>query len=313
MKFNSKRILVTGANGFIGRHLCKTLYSSGAYVFGMVRQIHKNECYLSEQYTANIYDQQAINRVIEEVKPEIVIHLAGEKQRARDIAGYRTNYETNLIGSLNLIEACQKEVNLRAFLYIGSCEEYGLHQPPFDEDMREEPVSTYGVTKLAVTQLLQTLTRVSSFPAIILRPSIVYGPGQSTDMFIPDLIKTLLSGAEFEMTLGEQTRDFVYIDDVLDAIMKACYLESLGGQVVNISSNSPVYINELAKNIANMISPATIKLLKIGAKPYRPSETMNYWANNTLALELLGWKPRVMIDAGLKTTLSCYRDIEKFG
>jgi len=304
-----KNVLVTGANGFIGHHICKALYSSGADVVGLFKQDHKKQHYFSEQYTADICDPQAIKHVVEEVNPDIVVHLAGEKLRTNYIADFRTSYETNLIGSLNLIQACQKVDNLIAFVHIGSCEEYGMQPPPFDEDLKEEPVSAYGVAKLAVTQLLQSLSKDLGFPSIILRPSIIYGPGQSTDMFIPELIKTLISGDRFEMTLGEQTRDFVYIADVVDAIMKVCDLESLGGQVVNISSNSPVNINELAKKIANMISPATIKLLKIGAKPYQPSETMNYWANNNRALELLGWKPRVMIDAGLKSTVSYYKEI----
>jgi UDP-glucose 4-epimerase len=309
MSFMGKHVLVTGANGFVGHHICEALYSSGVDIVGLFRRDHKKKYYLSEQYTADINDQQAINHVVEKVKPEIVIHLAGEKLRARNIADYRTSYETNLIGSLNLIQACQKVKNLSAFVHIGSCEEYGLQTPPFDEDLKEKPVSAYGVTKLAITQLLQALSNNLGFPSFILRPSIIYGPGQSTDMFIPALIKTLISGSEFEMTLGEQTRDFVYIADVVDAIMKVCDLESLGGQVVNISSNSPVNINELAKKIANMISPAAIKLLKIGAKPYQPSEAMNYWANNKLAFELLGWEPRVTIDDGLETTLSYYKDI----
>ena len=122
MKFSNKTILVTGANGFIGRHWCKKLHFLGGNVIGLVRRVSKYN--IAKQYVADISDSSNIEKTVKRINPDIVIHLAAEKfDNSND--GYRNSYKTNLLGSLNLIQSCQKIKNIKAFIYIGSCEEYG--------------------------------------------------------------------------------------------------------------------------------------------------------------------------------------------
>ncbi len=304
MKFSNKTILVTGANGFIGRHLCKKLHLLGGNVIGLVRKESKH--HVVKQYVVDISDSSDIKKIVTRINPDIVIHLAAEKFDNSD-DGYRNSYKTNLLGSINLIQSCQQIKNLEAFIYIGSCEEYGHQSVPFDERLRESPVSSYGCSKLAVTQFLQSLSRSCDFPSFIIRPSVVYGPGQSNNMFVPSLINALIRGNKFDMTSGEQTRDFVYIDDMVEAIILSCKVNLLNGQIVNISSGEFIDIKKIAIKTANLISPSSIKLLNFGVKGYRKSEVMNYYANNSLSCEMLRWSPKVNLTNGLISTISHYK------
>jgi len=304
MEFNNKVILVTGSNGFIGQHLCKKLRLMGGNVIGLVRKNNKE--HTIKQYVADISDRSDINKAVKIINPDIVIHLAAEKFDNSD-DGYINSYKVNLLGSLNLIQSCQKIKKLKSFIYIGSCEEYGHQLAPFNEELRELPASSYGCSKLAVSQLLQSMSRSSDFPSIIIRPSVVYGPGQSNDMFIPSLINTLIHRKTFDMTSGDQTRDFIYIDDIVEAIILSCKVSSLNGQIVNISSGEFISIKKLAIKIANFISPSSSQLINFGIKSYRETEVMSYYASNSLSYDVLGWSQKVNLESGLISTISYFR------
>lgn len=308
MSLREKRVLVTGAGGFVGAHLCRVLHAQGAtQVVGFTRG--RNACarHVAEQHMVDISDRLRLRQLVQSVQPELVVHLAAAKNRGLGQADYRVAYETNLLGSLNLIEACEELTALGRFVFLGTWDEYGQHPAPFDESSRELPVSAYGVTKLAVTQLLQTLARARGFPAVILRPSIAYGPGQGTDMFLPALIKALVSGEKFRMSRGEQTRDFLYIDDLVNAIVRALDANAVQGRVINICSASPVRIDALARKAARLIGPEAERMLDFGARDYRPGEGMDYRAGNSLARTLLGWAPEVPLEAGLRQTIEYFR------
>jgi nucleoside-diphosphate-sugar epimerase len=178
---------------------------------------------------------------------------------------------------------------------------------PFKESDKEVPITAYGASKLAVTELLRALSRSNRFPSVTLRPTIAYGPGQDDSMFLPALIRALVEGRNFDMSLGEQTRDFIYVDDLVKAIIRALVTPGICGDVINISSASPIRIDALAKMTANMLGDETGKLLKFGAKDYRRADTMEYWASNTLAKRLLGWSPRVSLEEGVKQTISYFK------
>ena len=306
MTFKNKRVIVTGASGFIGQHLCKALIEKEAIVVGFSRSTLDSK-YLSVQYDVDILDQITIRQIVYAVQPDFVVHLAASKDRSVDTAAYREGYETNLMGSLNLINACQDIPVLARFVFLGSTDEYGKLQVPFKETEKEAPINAYGASKLAVTELLKTLARSNGFSSVILRPSIVYGPGQDDSMFLPALIRALVEGRNFDMSLGEQTRDFVYVDDLVQAIIQALLAPSLCGDVINISSATPIRIDALAKMTANILGKGAEELLKFGAKDYRTSDVMQYWAANTLAKSLLGWSPTVSLEEGVQRTVDYFK------
>ena len=309
MTFKNKRVIVTGASGFIGQHLCKALFEKGATVVGFTRSTLDNQ-YLSEQYDLDILDEMAVKQTIHAIQPELIVHLAASTNRGVDTVAYREGYKTNLFGSLNLINACQDVLALTRFVFLGSADEYGQVPPPFIESDKEAPITAYGASKLAVTEMLRTLSRSNKFPGVTLRPTIVYGPGQDDSMFLPALIRALVAGRNFEMSLGEQTRDLVHIDDLVKAIMSALLAPSLCGDVINISSAKPIRIDSLAKMTANILGDEAGKLLKFGAKDYRSADTMEYWASNVLAKKLLGWSPGVSLGEGVKQTIGYFKTAE---
>ncbi len=306
MTLKNKRVLVTGAGGFVGQHLCKALFEKEATVFGFTRNTADSK-YLSKGYEVDMLDEQAIRQIINAVQPEFVVHLAANKNRGIDGIAYKEGYSTNLIGSLNITNACQDIPVLTRFVSLGSTDEYGKLQVPFKESYKEAPNSAYGTSKLAVTELLRALSRSNGFPSVILRPTIVYGPGQDSSMFLPALIIALVAGRNFDMSLGEQTRDFIYIDDLVKAIIQALIIPGFCGDVVNISSARPIRIDALAKMTANMLGNGAGKRLKLGSKNYRPGDVMQYWASNELAKDSLGWSPMVSLEEGVQQTVDYYK------
>ncbi len=309
LAIQNKTVLIAGSGGFIGQHLCDALHLAGANVVGVGRTINFANPYL--QYAINILDGQAIREVVLLHKPEFVVNLVANKVASFDGAAFRESYETNLLGSLNLLGPCQEIPSFSKYISIGSAEEYGPLQPPYIESDKEQPITPYGISKLATTQLILALSQAGKFEGIILRPTVVYGPGQNADMFLPSLINSLILGRKFNMTLGEQTRDFIYVLDLVKAIMKALVLPGVGSRVINISSYKPIRIDSLAKLTANILGKEAENLLNIGAIEYREYESMDYFSSNCLANNLLGWAPSVRIEDGVLRTINYFRSLLK--
>jgi nucleoside-diphosphate-sugar epimerase len=235
--------------------------------------------------------------------------LSANKTRSAEIDDFRQCIDQNLIGTLNLLEACQLSSCSPRFISICTCEEYGGADAPYLETMREIPVSAYSCSKVATTQLLQTLHRTQGLPVIVLRPSLAYGPGQGDEMFLPALIHSLLNGNRFAMSRGEQSRDYVYIDDVIAALLKAAVCADVTGQIINISSGEPSRIIDVTKLVVDLIGNEVETLLDIGKIKYRKGEAMNYWADRSKAKELLGWEPKISLQDGVTRTVEYYRSI----
>jgi nucleoside-diphosphate-sugar epimerase len=190
---------------------------------------------------------------------------------------------------------------------MGTCEEYGSSTVPFHEGLREAPVSAYSFSKATATQLLQTLYRTHRLPVVVLRPSLVYGPGQQPDMFLPALIQALLREEAFPMSAGRQTRDFVYIDDMVEAMIKASRQSDALGKAINISCGTPTILRDLALLVARIIGNDCERLIKLGEVPYRLAEIMEYVANPNLAKSILNWSPSTSLEKGLSQTIDYYR------
>lgn len=304
-----KKILVTGSQGFIGNRLCQVLSAQDQQVIGFVKSPCEQRSYVNECYVADITNRELVCQLVQDIQPNQIVHLAAMKERSD--AAYAAGYEINLRGTLNLLEACQSLPALDKFVFLGTCDEYGVQTVPFEESLKENPESPYGVTKLAATTLLKAAAKNHGFPAVILRPSLVYGPGQDTDMFLSSLMKTLLTGKRFAMTWGEQTRDLLYVDDVVTAITLALQAPDVTGQIINVSLGSSLRINVLAKKVAQLIDPRAETLIDFGTREYRRGEVMNYEVSNLRAQKLLNWKPCVSLEDGLRKTLTYFRALKK--
>lgn len=304
MHINDDLILITGVNGFIGNHLFKNLVNNGNHVIGISRNRNDTLIYPPNFKILDLSNRIEINKFIMKHKPNYVIHLASANTKNYTASSYIESYQANLLCSLNLIEACENNVNLKKFIYIGTSDEYGFIQSDYIEGVREKPTSSYGLSKLSITNVLQALAITSNFPSLILRPTIIYGPGQKSSMLIPSVIDALSNGKEFNMSNGEQFRDFVYIDDMIDAIILAIQSKTgVNGQIINISYGKSFKLKYVINLITSIIGKQSHKLINFGNREYRAGEIMNYVVSNKVAEEILGWFPKTNLDSGLVNTI----------
>jgi UDP-glucose 4-epimerase len=303
----NNHILITGANGFVGTHLSKALMTRGFRVSRIVRSIASDDG-ISAQNVVDLTARANVEQAFSLFRPDYVIHLAGSKGRVNDAAQFYDLYNENVSMSLNIIGACRLLRNFKRLIFLGTCEEYGQVLTPYIETQKEKPTSAYGLSKLAVTQILTGLFHSHQFPSVVLRPTVIYGPGQGGEMFLSALIQTLLSGKDFAMTGGEQYRDFIYINDVVDAIVKTVVAdERVDGRVLNVGAGISFQVKAVAIMVANLIHPELVNHIKFGAVQYRPNEIMDYSVVITRAKELLGWEPSTDMRSGAQQTIEQFK------
>ena len=302
-------LLITGANGFLGRHLSSALLSTGAKVTQLVHTIAPDHHKTDIKIALDLTERNKVIEVFTKLQPDYVIHLASTKDRMNTGIQFRDSYETNLSISLNVIEACLGLRGFKRLIFLGTCDEYGQTTYPFVETQRELPVNNYGLSKLAVTKILSGLYQSHRFPSVVLRPSVIYGPNQGNEMFLPALIQSLLAKKDFAMTFGGQFRDFVYVDDVVDAIIKTLLASvQVNGAVINIGAGVSCEVKKLALRDAEFIHPTAKSHLKLGVVQYRPNEAMDYAINISLAKQSLDWQPLTTLTQGLQQTISHFKE-----
>ena len=303
------RILITGASGFVGKHLLDKLINTSNRIACI--DLIFNQAFIEKYgdkvqlFTGNILDRSFVAKCIHDFSPDYVFHLAGSKNRTNSLSEFKSSHEINYLGTLNLFEALLKTQNLRLVTILGTIDEYGYSVTPFREDSYELPNSAYGLSKLSATKLALIFYHQFNLPVVVLRPSIAYGPDQGEEMFIPALIKTLLKQEPFKMTEGNQLRDFIYLDDLVDALIKLINCNGLNGSILNIASGNSVMIKDIALKIAEIMDSR--EKLKIGEVPYRSSEIMDYLVDISKASKLLKWHPKTKLKEGLEKTIAFYQ------
>lgn len=309
--FSDKKVLITGANGFIGSHLARRLLREGASVHIFIRE-NGNRLRVKDLegrvqiWEGDIRTFSSVKTCIQNSRPQVIFHLAGMRDVTRDIGLTETMIDTNLKGTLNVVSAViENGLQLECFINTGSSEEYGDGTTPFSEEQRERPVSPYSASKVAATYFCQMLHKSLGLPIVILRPFLAYGPDQGTDMFIPSLITHCLKKEDFHMTSGEQTRDFVFIDDVVEAFLLAASMPEAIGEIFNIGTGKEHRIKDVAEMILDMTG-RPIKLL-VGSLKKRPGESNHFFCDNRKAEALLGWSPKTGLKEGLSKTIEWYK------
>lgn len=300
-----KRVLVTGARGFIGRNLVDALVARRADVaaLDMVPPDAKETVGITV-YTGDIADSAFVKECVDGCRPEIVFHLAAFKERSSEVEDFYRAVGVNVMGSLNLLSALVKQGGVSSVVVLGTAEEYGKNASPFVESMRETPVTAYSWSKLCVTNLCSMYHSLYGLPVVVLRPTLAYGPGQEAGMFLPSLIRSLVEGREFVMTAGEQTRDFVYITDLVDAMIRASGAQGAAGEVMNIGSGGAVRLLDLVTMVERLMDRRG--LVRVGGREYRPDEIMDYRVDTSKAKRLIGWQAKIGLDEGVRRTIASF-------
>ncbi len=303
------KVLVTGVSGFIGSHLARRLVREGAEVHGLARAGSNlwrlgdisNEIII---HHSDIRDFTTIRTVIAVIKPQKIFHLAAYVATTRSPELIDEMVEVNLRGTLNLLRALNW-INYDCFINTGASEDYGDNPAPFREDQIPNPSSPYSASKVSATAFCQMLHKTHGAPIITLRPFLTYGPGQEGSLLIPSLIKKTIMDEEFEMTKGEQTREFNYVDDIVEAYIKASVTPRAIGEIINIGNGLEYKIIDVVEMVLRLME-SSLKP-RVGALDYRPGEAWHHFCDNTKAKEILGWQPSVNLEDGLKNTINWFR------
>ena len=319
----SARVLVTGGAGFLGRHVLAMLNDAGVrpvatrlphetpptHVFAASGDVPDDTSTpLAADWRAiDLSDPEAMQSLLRDTEPQYILHLAARMSGERSYAYAREAFRVNLAVTHDLLCAAGTWCpGLERLVLLGSAEEYGnATLQPITETASTAPISPYSASKAAATQYALLYHRLFDLPVTVLRPFIIYGPEQSTAMMLPQLIATALRGEDFPMTPGEQTRDFVYVGDVANAVLRAAVVPAAVGEVFNICSGVEHSILSMAERILSMMESDS--RLLVGAIPYRENEAMRLVGNPEKARRRLGWMPRIELAEGLRRTIASFR------
>ena len=321
--YQSKKVLVTGADGFIGSHLTERLLDYGAQVTIFVKDntlLHgsnlpklNNLSHLKDKVkvlSGNIASHDIIN-LIKKEKPEIIFHLAADAYVNKSFNQPREVIQTNVDGTLNVLHACLDE-EMKPFEFIkrivvtSSSEVYGTYDIPIKENFVMNPSSPYGASKAAADRLAYSYFYTYKLPVAIIRPFNTYGPRHTYDA-PPKFISLALSGKDITMFGdGEQSRDLMYVDDTVDGFLIMGMDEKAVGEAVNFGTGKDTKIIDLAKKIIE-ISNSNSKIIYL---PPRLSEVKRLCCDNSKAKELFNWQPKVSIDEGLKRNIEWVKQNE---
>jgi nucleoside-diphosphate-sugar epimerase len=299
-----RRVLVTGAGGFIGANLARRLVDENADVHAMVRpqgdlsRLADVRTRLS-LHSADMRDAPSVRVALRSAAPEFVFHVAagGVLDRTADLDGLLA---TNAVGTAILLAAAEP-LCVRRFVHVGGSSEYGPQPCPLRESDPLQPITPYGVSKAAATLAAQQAARARGFPVIVLRPFSVYGPWEAPSRLIPTAVAAALHGTELRLTLPGFRRDLVHVADVVDACLTAAGSSAPPGEVFNIGTGVQ-WANE---EVVAMVAHACGRPVRTRVGAYQPhaSDTACWVADTSKSQDELGWRARRTLEDGLAETV----------
>jgi len=311
--FKNKKILVTGGAGFIGSHLTKRLVKANAKVSVVVKYNSIINCprLLNFWDKINIIesDLRNIDSVdsLKNLKFDYVFHFAAYNHVGDSFRHVTENINSNLFSTINLLDHGPK---YKKFIHIGSSEIYGLQKKvPFNVNEIPLPMSPYALAKYSSELYARLKSRQNGKNLICIRPFNTFGPYQSEKAIIPEIIIKCLLGKEIKTTSGEQTREFNYVENIIDGILLMSKKIKHLDKPINLGSNNPIKIKNLVRKIHKLTESKSV--LKIGAIKHRPNEIWKMQAENKFVTQNLGWKPSVSFEQGLKNSIKWYRNFKK--
>jgi len=315
-----KRVLVTGADGFIGSHLVEYLikkeYSVRAFCYynsfnswGWLDTLSKEQLSNIEIFSGDVRDPNGVRTAMKGC--DIVFHLAALIAIPYSYHSPDSYIDTNVKGTLNIIQSA-KDLRIERVLVTSTSEVYGTAQyVPINELHPKQPQSPYSASKIGADCIAESFYRSFNLPLTIVRPFNTFGPRQSARAIIPTIISQLLSGME-EIKLGDliPTRDLVYVKDTVDGFFKIAESETLIGHEVNIATQSEISIGDLAIKLINQINPnARIVAEKERVRPEK-SEVFRLFGSNEKIKKYTTWKQEFSLESGLEETIDWFKKPE---
>ena len=297
--FSGKKILITGAAGFIGSHLCRRMGTLGGEIHALDIVNRRSGLDDLHWWQSDLAEPSEVQRLIRSIKPDIIIHLGGYVTGSRNADVVGPTFRSNLMGTVNLLSAAEK-VGCQRLILAGSMDE-----PPSGRNELAS-ISPYSVSKWASSTYGRMFYSLYGVPVVILHFFMVYGPGQAdTTKLIPYVILSLMRDEIPKISSGKREVDWVYIDDVIDGLLRSAQAEDIQGQTIEIGSGTLIPIRTIVEKIANLVNPRIRP--EFGALPDRPFESPRA-ADTQRSYQLLGWKSLTGLDEGLRRTALWYRE-----
>jgi dTDP-glucose 4,6-dehydratase len=310
VKWPEKRVLVTGAGGFIGSHLVERLVSEGADVRALV---HYNGLgrwgWLSdspikgeiEVVAGDLCDRESVQHAV--AGREIVFHLGALIAIPYSYQAPQSYVRTNIEGTLNILLA-SRETGIERLVHTSTSEVYGTARyVPIDEMHPLQGQSPYSASKIGADKMVEAFDRSFDVPTVTVRPFNTYGPRQSARAVIPTIILQALAGKDIKLGNLSPSRDFNYVLDTVDGFIKAGEASNANGSVINLGTGREISIGDLAGKICEIVqSPSRIICDEQRLRPVG-SEVERLCACNLKALETLGWKSAHTLEQGLRLTI----------
>ena len=320
--------LITGGCGFIGTALIRRLLEDGGQVIRVVdnlttgtrddlrqvsnfREISRDSVFGDAQHVelivGNILEDDLA--VVASRGCDIIIHLAANTGVGPSVENPRADLLANVLGTFNYLEAARIN-KVPRFVFASSSAPVGEVEPPIHEELAPHPVSPYGASKLAGEGYCSAYSRTFGVETVMLRFGNVYGPGSvHKHSVVAQFIRRAMAGDILEIYgEGNQTRDFIYIDDLIDAIVLAAMTPDIGGEVFQIASNSETSVREIAERLEGILKESGIVGVRTSSGGARAGDVMRNYSDTTKARTVLGWRPKVCLDDGLHKTVSYFQN-----
>jgi UDP-glucose 4-epimerase len=320
--------LITGGCGFLGRNLVRTLVAA------------------SESHAIRVIDNESVGHVsdLEEIAPvcsvdansttswqehciqfvhgdimnedlapavctgaDVIVHLAANTGVAPSVENPRADCQTNVIGTLNYLEAARTN-NVSRFVFASSGAPVGECNPPIHEELPAHPVSPYGASKLAGEGYCSAYKRTYGIDTVALRFGNVYGPGSGhKSSVVAKFIRRAMERKPLEIYGdGSQTRDFIYVDDLIKAILLAATRENVGGEIFQIATNTETTVGDIAERLQTLLKDKGINDLVVTHAAARLGDVIRNFSDISKAENVLGWKPDYTLDDGLRMTIDWF-------
>jgi nucleoside-diphosphate-sugar epimerase len=311
-EYSGVRVAVVGAAGFIGRWVARALSRQGAQLVSLVRDREAMNAIAgrygirAEVAEVDLADTVAVSALIERVRPSITFNLAayGVDPLERE-EGVMRQINVVLVTALARAVSSFRDPAWRgqALVHAGSALEYGSTRGELSEDAAPNPLDQYGKSKLAATKALAESAAETGLRAMIARLFTVYGPGEKRDRLLPSLIEASRSGGPVHLTAGDQQRDFCYVEEVAEGLLRLGLSDAAPGETVNLATGHLTSVREFILCAARIL-PIPQQDLEFGAKPVRDNEMWHGPVRVDRLRKLLNWVPVVDIEEGIRRTVA---------
>lgn len=318
--------IITGGCGFLGTALIKRLLETGGHSIRVLDNLStgtrtdlglvcrfdeiKPEQIISspknvELVVGDIMDEELAIKVTQGC--DVIVHFAANTGVGPSVEDPRADMMANVIGTFNYLEAARTN-KVPRFIFASSGAPAGEVEPPIHEELPPHPVSPYGASKLAGEGYCSAYKRTYGIDTVMLRFGNVYGPGSvHKSSVVAKFIRQALEGKTLEIYGdGKQTRDFIYIDDLIDAVLLSVTVPGIGGEAFQIATSRETTVGEMTEKLVNELRDAGVANIKMMNSETRLGDVKRNYSDTSKAKKMLGWQPKIGLDEGLKKTIQYF-------